>query len=70
MTARLMLRKVASRRYRVVCCLNKTVPMQTMVIAGLLVISSPRPYRKGVIINPTKAVKQLISERAKEHHHA
>lgn len=68
-TWRIYCTKVSSRRYRV----NHSLMTSSGPDAGVCWVSydseelhvlSPRHYRRGVIINPTKVIKSLIAARA------
>lgn len=69
-TWRIYCTKVSSRRYRVTDALPTHAPQAAAGVLGALLASpelyvlSARDYRRGVIINPTKVIKDLIAARA------
>lgn len=62
--------KNGSRRYQVKACVpilpsECTLPLASALQSvDLLMLRSPRSYRKGVIINPTKVMRSMIAQKA------
>jgi hypothetical protein len=64
---RIFARYVAPRRYRVQQCLPCNENLHDALVAdrvcGVISIASPRGYRVGAFINPTRVIKELIAAR-------